>query len=104
VRYKVIDRTLGMNIVGGISYNQLLNNSAYAIAGGIKYLIGSTEGLYPITLSSSFGLGMEYSLSPKLSINLEPTFRYYLTPMSGQGGSSLHPYTFGIFSGVSYKF
>jgi hypothetical protein len=104
IRYKVIDRTLGMNIVGGISYNQLLNNSAYAMADGNKYFIGSTDGLYPITLSSSFGVGMEYSLSKKLSINLEPTFRYYLTPMSGQGGSSLHPYTFGVFSGISYKF
>jgi hypothetical protein len=104
VRYKVIDKTLGMNVVGGISYNQLLSNSAYAVSDGNKYFIGSTDGLYPITLSSSIGVGMEYSLSKKLSINLEPTFRYYLTPMSGQGGSSLHPYTFGIFSGVSFKF
>jgi hypothetical protein len=104
IRYKVIARTLGMNVIGGFSYNQLLNNSAYAVSDGNKIFIGSTDGLYPITLSSSIGVGMEYSLSKKVSINLEPTFRYYLTPMSGQGGSSLHPYTFGIFSGVSYKF
>ena len=104
VRYKVIDKTLGMNVMGGISYNQLLNNSAYAVADGNRYFIGNTEGMYPITLSSSLGIGMEYNLSKKLSLNLEPTFRYYFTPMSGQGGSSLHPFTFGVFSGFSYKF
>ncbi len=104
VRYKVIDKTLGMNVIGGLSYNQLLNNSAYAVADGNRYYIGNTEGLYPVIFSSSLGVGMEYSLSKKLSINLEPTFRYYFTSFSGESGTSLHPYTFGVFSGVSYKF
>lgn len=103
-RYKFIDRTIGMNLIGGISYNQLLNNSAYTVAGGNKYFIGSIEGLYPVTLSSSLGVGMEYNLSKRLSVNLEPTFKYFITPMGGQSSSSMHPYTFGIFSGVSWKF
>ncbi|MGD0582454.1 MAG: hypothetical protein ABR974_05855 [Bacteroidales bacterium] len=104
LRYKLIDRTIGMNLVGGISYNQLLNNSAYSVADGNKYYIGSTEGLYPVTLSSSFGVGMEYNFTKKLSLNLEPTFKYFLTPMTGQAGSSMHPYTFGIMSGLFLKF
>jgi hypothetical protein len=49
-------------------------------------------------------MGMEYNLSDKLSLNLEPTFRYYLNPFSVTTGSFIHPYSFGIFSGVSYKF
>ncbi len=104
VRYRVIDKTLGFNVMGGFSYNQLLNNTAYSVSEGNKYLIGSTEGLYPIAITSSLGLGMEYSLSKKMSINLEPTFRYYLTPMGGQARSDVHPYTFGIFSGLVMKF
>ncbi|HVN57121.1 MAG TPA: hypothetical protein VMT63_02380 [Bacteroidales bacterium] len=104
VRYKVIDRSLGMNVIGGFSYNQLLNNSAYALANGNKYLIGSTDGILPVTLSGSFGLGMEYSFSGHLSFSLEPTLRYFLTPMSSQSSSSVHPYTFGIFSGLSWRF
>jgi len=104
VRYKLIDRTLGMNLVGGFSYNKLMSNSAYAVSGENKYYIGETDGLNPFVLSSSFGLGMEYSLSKNFSINLEPTFKYFLTPMSAQTGTSMHPYTFGIFSGVSWKF
>jgi hypothetical protein len=104
IRYKLIDRTLGMNVIGGVSYNRLLNNSAYAVSGQNKYYIGETDGMYPFILSSSLGLGMEYSLSKNISINLEPTFKYFLTPLNSQTGSSMHPYTFGIFSGLSWKF
>ena len=71
---------------------------------GNKYPIGKTEGLNLMTLSSSLGMGMEYNFSNKLSLNLEPTFRYYLNPFNELAGSNIHPYSFGIFSGVSYKF
>ena len=104
VRYKVIDKMIGINIIGGLSYNLLVSNSAYTMKDGTKYSIGDTKGLNPLALSSSLGMGMEYNLSDKLSLNLEPTFRYYLNPFSVTTGSFIHPYSFGIFSGVSYKF
>jgi len=104
LKYKVVDKTIDLNLIGGISYNLLVNNSAYTMIDGGKYPIGKTEGLNLITLSSSIGMGMEYSFSNKLSLNLEPTFRYYLNPFNEMTGSKIHPYSFGIFSGVSYKF
>jgi hypothetical protein len=104
LRYKVIDRMIDFNLIGGVSYNLLVSNSVYTMVDGGKYPIGKTEGLNPITLSSSLGMGMEYNFSDKLSLNLEPTFRYYLNPFNEMTGSKIHPYSFGIFSGVSYKF
>jgi hypothetical protein len=104
LRYKIIDKTIGINVIGGMSYNLLVNNSVYTEVDGSKYVIGDTRGLNPLSLSSSLGMGMEYSFSKKLSLNLEPTFRYYLNPFSVSTGTYLHPYSFGIFSGVSYKF
>jgi hypothetical protein len=56
------------------------------------------------SISSSLGMGMEYNFSGKLSLNLEPTFRYYLNTFDNVYGSSFHPFSFGIFSGISYKF
>jgi hypothetical protein len=104
LRYKIVDKTININLIGGISYNMLVNNSAYAMADGGKYLIGKTEGFNLLTLSSSLGMGLGYNFSNKLSLNLEPTFRYYLNPFNDVTGSTNHPYSFGIFSGVSYKF
>lgn len=104
VRYKVIDRAFDFNIIGGLSSNLLINNSVYTSAGGNRYEVGKTEGLNEVLFSSSFGMGMEYSLGRNLSFNLEPTFRYFLNPLNNIGLNNTHPYTFGIFSGLSYKF
>jgi hypothetical protein len=104
VRYKVIDRTIDLNLIGGVSYNLLVNNSVYTTVNGSKYPIGETEKLNPLSVSSTLGMGMEYNFSEKLSLNLEPTLRYYLNPISGTTGSNVHPYSFGIFSGLSYRF
>ena len=103
-RYKAIDRKIDVTVGAGLSYNMLVGNSAYANVDGVKYPIGKTEGLNPVNFSSSVGLGFEYNLSQKISVDLEPTFRYYLTPFSDIAGSTGHPYGFGIFTGLSYKF
>ena len=104
LRYKVIDKTIDFNIIGGISYNLLVDNSVYTMIDGNKYPIGTTSGLNTISLSSTLGMGMEYKFSEKLFLNLEPTFRYYLNPASDMAGSNFHPYSLGIFTGISYKF
>jgi hypothetical protein len=104
LRYKVIDRTIGFNLIGGISYNFLVSNDVYTTYDGGKYQVGTTQGLNPFTLSSSLGMGMEYNFSHNLSLNLEPTFRYYINPFSSSSGLRNHPYSFGLFSGVSFKF
>lgn len=104
VRYKLIDRSLDLNVIGGVSYNFLVNNSVYATNDGNRYPIGKTEGLSIMTFSSSIGMGMEYCFTKSFSLNLEPTFRYYLNPFNGLPETNIHPYSFGIFSGISYKF
>lgn len=104
VRFKVIDKTVDINLIGGLSYNMLLNNSVYTVIDGSKYMIGTTQGMNMFSISSSVGMGMEYNFSAKLSLNLEPTFRYYLNTLDNAYGSSFHPFSFGIFSGISYKF
>jgi len=104
MRYKILDRKIDFNVVGAISYNILLANSAYTYLDGIKTYIGRTEGLRPFTFSSAVGMGVEYNLTDRLLLNVEPTFRYYMTPLGGISGSTIHPYSFGILSGVSFKF
>lgn len=104
LRYKLIDKAIDLNMTGGLSYNMLIGNSVYTVVDGNRYSFGETKGLNSFMVSSSVGMGMEYSFSDKLSINLEPTFRYYLNPFSAASSSAVHPYSFGIFSGLSYKF
>ena len=104
LRYKVIDKSLDFNLIGGISYNFLLNNNVHTYIDGSRYNIGKTDGLNTVMVSSSMGLGIEYTITDKFSLNLEPTFRYYLNPFSDVAGIKVHPYSFGIFSGLAFKF
>lgn len=104
VRYKVIDRGIGINFSGGMSYGLLVDNLAYTGSGSEMVDIGHTEGINMHSLSSQIGLGMEYNISGRFTFNLEPVFRYYVTPFSDLSGTLYKPYSFGLFSGFFYKF
>ncbi len=47
-RYKLIDKSIDFNLIGGLSYNLLVNNSVHAVIDGSKYNIGKTAGLNPV--------------------------------------------------------
>ena len=104
LRYKLVDRKFDINILGGLAYNFLIGNDAFTFSDGSKVDLGTTEGLTPLTFSSSVGVGMEYSFSGKLILNIEPVFRYYVNPFGTIAGDWQNPYSFGFSSGIFYKF
>jgi len=104
IRYKVIDQKVGLNFSGGMSYGYLVDNFAYASDGANMIPVGHTEGVNIHSISSQLGLGMEYNISTKISFNLEPVFKYYVTPVSNLSGTLYKPYSVGFFSGVFFKF
>jgi len=104
MKYKLVDRKIDINMLGGLSYSILIGNSSFINSGGTRYTVGHTEGLSPVTFSSSVGMGMEYRLNSKITFNIEPLLKYYITPLGGITGSMVHPYSFGILSGIFYNF
>jgi hypothetical protein len=104
LRYKLLDRNIDFNLLGGVSYDFLIGNSAYTKTENGKYLVGSTQGLNSLMLSSSFGMGLEYNFSDKVSLNIEPTVRYFINSFNDAVKDGIHPYSFGVFSGFSYRF
>ncbi|MEE9463573.1 MAG: outer membrane beta-barrel protein [Bacteroidales bacterium] len=104
LRYRVIDRRLGFHFLGGLSSNFLVGNSAYYLDGGNKEQIGTTGNLRPVNYSSVVGLGVDYSISRRFHVNLEPTFRYYLNSINTGSMIKSHPYTIGFYTGLLYTF
>ncbi len=104
IRYKVIDRKVGLNFSGGMSYGYLVDNYAYTRDGSNSIPVGHTEGVNVHSLSSQLGLGMEYNISSTISFNFEPVFKYYVTPVSDFYGTIYKPYSLGFFSGIFFKF
>ena len=103
LRFKAIDRKIGVSFVGGVSYNFLISSSVYTIANGDRIPVGPMEGLNSLSLSSSLGMGMEYKFSRNISFNVEPTFRYFIRS-ANIGLAGLHNYAIGVYSGMSYRF
>lgn len=104
IRYKVIDQKVDLNFSGGVSYGYLVENFAYANDGANVIPVGRTEGVNIHSISSQLGLGMEYNISTNISFNLEPVFKYYVTPVSNLSGTLYKPYSVGFFSGLFFKF
>lgn len=104
IRYKVVDRRVDLNLLGGVSSNFMVRNEAYASYEGSKINIGETQGLRTVNYSSTLGIGLEYELTETLSLNLEPALKYYINSINRSDNLKTHPYTIGIFTGLSYIF
>jgi hypothetical protein len=100
VKYKIIDRKLSFSFVGGVITNFLVNNGVQLKQDGNKESFGTTRDINKVNYQGSVGLGLDYPLKDRLAISLEPRFRYYLNPIDQR--FNVHPYSFGIFAGISY--
>lgn len=102
--YKVIDRGIDIQLFGGMSSNLLVGNNVFAEFDGKRISMGETTSISKFSYSSIVGFGVEYGLTNQLTISIEPTFKYYLNSLSSGTRLHVHPFSVGLFSGVSYKF
>ena len=102
IEYSLIDSKFGLNLIGGGSSLFLDENSISLDAQNSSTKIGKASNLNQISFSTNIGLGLDYELSEKFKVNLEPTFKYQLNTFDNASG--VQPYFFGIYSGVSFKF
>lgn len=104
IRYKILDKRFGINISGGLSPAYVLKNSTILEVDNDKYNIGSSSNLNNMIFNTSIALGLNYGISKKLSISLEPNFKYSLSPINNNSQFDYHPYYLSWFTGISYKF
>lgn len=104
MQYKITDKRFSVQLMGGLSPGILVNNRSYFESDGHKVQTGIVEDVNPMIYNSVVGFGLEYSISEKVSLNLEPTFKYSLSPVNTSSNLSTHPYSMSWFTGITYKF
>jgi hypothetical protein len=104
LRYKVLNKRLDVNVLGGVSTNILVGNSVYLISGNEKSEIGQTEGLRSLNYSGNIGFGIDYDLGGNFMITFEPQLKYYMNSINTTDYISNRPYSFGMFTGIRYIF
>ena len=74
--YRLSDERVQIDAIFGLSAMLLSKNSIALSNDTGNVVIGSATYLKKATLSSSLGIGFRYQLSPRVRIDLEPTFQY----------------------------
>ncbi|WP_340201193.1 outer membrane beta-barrel protein [Ascidiimonas sp. W6] len=103
LKYRLIDRKLGIHIIGGFSSLFLTDNAISVASDDLVTNIGEANNLNNTSFSTNIGFGLDYKLSDKILLNLEPIFKYQLNTFSNEDGG-FRPYTIGVYTGLSFRF
>ena len=104
LRYSVIDRAFELQVVGGVSTNFLVGNSVTMEGPSGREEIGYLTNVNTVNYSGNAGLGMIYHMGRKMSLFLEPRFRYFINSVNDDTLPATRPYSLGFYTGLSYTF
>ena len=104
VRYNVLDKRFGIELMGGLNAGVVVGNNAYINNEYGKQNIGSTEDISTLNMSAALGVGMSYGLGKHFSLVLEPRLNYFLNSINSNPDVDFRPYRIGVFTGVYYEF
>jgi len=103
IEYVIIDKQIGLNIIGGGSTLFLDKNMISLKASDFSTNLGEGNNLNKVSFSTNIGIGLDYDISPEFQLNLEPIFKYQINTFNN-GTGDVKPYYFGVYSGFSFKF
>lgn len=103
INYVLLDKKIGVNVVSGISSLMLLDNVVNLESENGTTEMGTANNINSLNFSANFGLGIDYNISEKFKVQLEPLIKYQLNTFTNTAGQ-FNPYTIGIYSGIQYKF
>jgi len=104
IRYQLIDKKIGVGLMGGVSTNILVGNDVYMQDGGEKTKIGKTKDMNLLNYAATVGIGMGYQLNDKIQFHVEPRLRYFMNSLNSNNDVTFKPYSIGFYTGVSYRF
>lgn len=103
MEYALINNKFGVNVIGGFSTLFVDKNEIYSVNDGNQTLIGEANNINNLSYSANFGLGVNYNISEKIKVNVEPTFKYQINTFNNISGD-FKPFFIGVYTGLSYKF
>ena len=103
LKYNILQKKLGVNMVGGFSTYFLYRNQVSFTSFGKTTTLGEASNINSLNFSGNLGLDFDYNISKKLYINISPMFKYQFNTFSRSSGG-FQPYYLGIYSGLNFRF
>lgn len=101
--YVLSNKRLGVEVIGGVSTLFVNDNEIAIEADGLRTPIGASSSLNEVSFTTNIGVGLNYKVTEKVDINMEPTLKYQLNAFEASAGN-FKPYYVGLYTGVSYRF
>ena len=101
--YKILDKKIGIEVIGGMSTLVLNKNNISLVSNGSEMVIGEANNLNNIHFSSNVGLGFNYNFLKSFQFNFQPVFKYQINTFNSNSGN-FKPYIVGLYSGISFSF
>lgn len=101
--YALVERKVGVSLVGGISSLFLTNNTVVLESNGNITEMGEANNINDLNFSTNFGVGLSYEINDNLRLNLEPMFKYQLNTFTDTSGN-FQPFSMGVYSGLNFRF
>ena len=104
IQYTLSDKKFGVNLIGGFSSFFLNNNEIYSEEeNGTRTFLGEASNINKMSYSANLGLGLNYKVSKKFDLNLEPIFKYQFNTFDNTSGN-FTPFFIGVYTGFAIKF
>jgi predicted nucleotidyltransferase len=103
VSYLLLDKKIGINVIGGFSTLLLDNNKISLLSSEINLPLGQASNLNAVHFTTNIGLGFKYKFVKSFQLNFEPMVKYQLNTFSNNS-SNTRPLLIGLYSGISYSF
>lgn len=103
LEYSIIDKRIGLHIIGGASTLFLEDNLVSVNSGNLTTALGQANNLNNVSFSTNIGFGLDYNLSESFNLNLEPIFKYQINTFNSELMDS-HPFYMAIYTGISFEF
>lgn len=103
LNYALVDKRFGINLIGGVSSLFLVDNSISLSSGELTTEVGEANNVNSVNFSTNVGFGLNYKVTSKIQLNIEPVFKYQLNTFSETDGT-FNPFSIGVYSGLSFKF
>ncbi|MCD4734558.1 MAG: outer membrane beta-barrel protein, partial [Bacteroidales bacterium] len=104
IRLILIDKKFGLNMSGSLLPGFLVGNNNVLEVNNERISLGQADNLNKVIYSSAFSVGLEYGISSRFRINLEPTLKYSLTPINKDSDYNYNAYSIGWMTGILYRF
>ncbi|WP_299217323.1 hypothetical protein [uncultured Dokdonia sp.] len=101
--YVLSDKRLGVELIGGVSTLVLNNNEIFLESNGLRTNLGTSNALNDVSFTTNIGLGLNYKVTEKVKVNIEPSLKYQLNAYNNSVGE-FKPYYVGLYTGVNYRF